>query len=239
MRSSIPHYQLLATADKHDPRGQWEFALHQPDGSVAFAAADEEPDSVGERLELLSVVRGLEALEQPSRVTIVNPPRYVRRGLEVGLPQWRANDWLWDAFGARVPVKDCDLWQRIDRALQFHQVECRRLRVDRPASGRGSAIPAAHARFTNSEVGTRPAAAACESVSSRRGCLADVGLVDEMDDHEVPSGARLPRAEFPDQFVPARAARPSRRRRWQKRLIRAERRLEAWGSWLGRGLAGT
>src|SRR5690606_23293920 len=78
----------------------------------------------GERLELLAVVRGLEALDGPARVTLVTKSRYVSRGLRFGMTEWRANDWQWERFGRVVPVKDHDLWQRIDRALLFHQVEC-------------------------------------------------------------------------------------------------------------------
>ncbi len=87
-----------------------------------FEAADAEPDAQGERLELLAVVRGLEALEQPSRVTLVTPSKYVNRGLTYGLEEWRANDWQWEHFGEMVPVKNRDLWQRVDRALAYPPV---------------------------------------------------------------------------------------------------------------------
>lgn len=150
VNSNIPHYLLTATVNKHDPRGQWRFALQAADGSADFSADDAEPQFSGERLELLAVVRGLEALEQPSRVTLVNPPRSVRRGLEHGLAQWREAGWMWDAFGRRVPVKDCDLWQRLDRALRIHQVDHRQWRLDRPLA------PAREAT-DNGEFGDPPA----------------------------------------------------------------------------------
>ena len=93
-------------------------------------AFDEEPGVQGERLELLAVIRGLEALDQPSRVTLVTSSRGVSRGLRFGLAEWRTNNWQWERFGRRVPVKNHDLWQRVDRALQFHRVECRTWRID-------------------------------------------------------------------------------------------------------------
>jgi ribonuclease HI len=80
----------------------------------------------------LAVVRGLEALAQPSRVTLVTHSRYVNRGLTYGLAEWRANGWQWEHFGQMVPVKNRDLWQRVDRALLFHQLDCRRWRFDLP-----------------------------------------------------------------------------------------------------------
>jgi hypothetical protein len=100
-------------------------------------AEDSEPEIHGERLELLAVVRGLEALDQPSRVTLMTSSRYVNRGLTYGLEEWRRNDWTWESFGEMVPVKNQDLWQRLDQALRFHRLEVRPIRVDGPHGLRG------------------------------------------------------------------------------------------------------
>ena len=100
--------------------------LRRADGTVALAVSEEEPGVSGERLALLAVVRGLEALEEPSCVEIVTTSPYVRRGIAFGIRQWRANDWKWESFGRWVPVKHADLWRRVDRAMQIHHVFCRR-----------------------------------------------------------------------------------------------------------------
>jgi hypothetical protein len=47
-----------------------------------------------------------------------------------GLPEWRNSGWQWEYFGQMVPVKHCDLWQRLDRLLAFHQVDFCRYRTD-------------------------------------------------------------------------------------------------------------
>jgi hypothetical protein len=99
---------------------------------MRFEAADEELETEEGRLALLAVVRGLEALEQPSRVTVVTPSRYVSRGFLFGLEEWRENGWRWERFGEMTAIKNRDLWQRIDRAMQYHQVECRVWRFDMP-----------------------------------------------------------------------------------------------------------
>jgi ribonuclease HI len=135
MKVATPHYLLFSESSLNQDRGQWRFMLQTVDGAQQFEASDDEPSAVGERLELLAVVRGLEALEQPSRVTLVTPSKYVNRGLAYGLEEWRANDWQWEHYGEMVPVKNRDLWQRVDRALSFHQLECRTWRFDLPHHG--------------------------------------------------------------------------------------------------------
>lgn len=105
--------------------GQWRFILRRPSGETSLEAADHEEGASEERLELLAVVRGLESLDQPSRVTLVTGRRNVQYGLEGGLAEWRQNDWQWERFGKMTPVKNRDLWQRIDRLLEIHSVDCR------------------------------------------------------------------------------------------------------------------
>src|ERR1700675_2385798 len=120
MRVASPHYLLFSESCRKSSQGQWRFVLQSIDGGEPFEAADAEPVARGERVELLAVVRGLEALAQPSRVTLVTPSKYVNRGLTYGLAEWRANGWQWEHYGEMVPVKNCDLWQRVDRALLYH-----------------------------------------------------------------------------------------------------------------------
>jgi ribonuclease HI len=115
-------------------RDGWRFVLESQSTDERLEAEDTEPGARGERLELLAVVRGLEALEQPSHVTLISASRYVRQGLVWGLPEWRESDWQWDRFGVQVPVKNADLWQRVDHALEYHTLVCRTWRIDQPAA---------------------------------------------------------------------------------------------------------
>ena len=134
-----PHFQLFshasasraaAHAGSDDSSGEWRFILKREDGQVEAQAADEEPGTPADRLELLAIVRGLEALDQPSQVTLFTASRYVARGLRFGLESWRESDWQWERFGQMQPVKNADLWQRIDQAMRFHQVDVRTPRYD-------------------------------------------------------------------------------------------------------------
>lgn len=118
------HYLLFSEASCTSSGQTWRFVLQNVETSRRMVVADEENVTCGERLELLAVVRGLEALDGPAQVTLVTKSRYVSRGIRSGLTEWRANDWQWERFGRIVPVKDHDLWQRVDRALLFHKVVC-------------------------------------------------------------------------------------------------------------------
>jgi ribonuclease HI len=131
--------------------GRWHFVLERLDGPGRLEAADSEAPVNRERLALLSVVRGLEALEQPSSVTLVTTSRYVSRGLRYGLNTWRDADYTWERFGVRRPVRNADLWQRVDVALKYHGVTCRLIQ--------SSVAPAASAVPTHPSVVTELIAA--------------------------------------------------------------------------------
>lgn len=139
MTTTIPHYLLFSesTAETSsiacpiggNTMGRWRIVLEAVDGSSKLEASDEE-ELPPDRLELLAVIRGLEAIPQPARVTLTTPSDYVSRGLRFGLNEWRRNGWQWEHFGRSAPVANADLWQRLDRALRIHQVQCRSMRVD-------------------------------------------------------------------------------------------------------------
>ncbi len=139
-----PRFVLFSQIDRQRRTGGWRFSLQSTDGSRRLEAADREPEARGERLELLTIVRGLEALDQPSRVTVCSAGTYVQRGVRYGLQEWEASDWMWERYGQWVPIKNADLWQRLDHVLQIHRVEFRRYRIDLPHS---TSAPAATRRI--------------------------------------------------------------------------------------------
>lgn len=127
--------------------GRWHFVLERLDGPERFEVADSETSVPRDRLALLAVVRGLEALEQPSRVSLVTTSRYVSRGLKYGLETWREADYQWERFGVKKPIRNADLWQRIDQALKFHGVNCKLIQSQ--FSGANAASQAQHQSATN------------------------------------------------------------------------------------------
>lgn len=125
---TLPHYVLVAAAAPQN--GSWSFKLGRSQQNWELRAADIEPTTRGQRLELLAVVRGLEALECPARVTLCTAVPGLARRIRRGLVRW-------ELAAARAPrggngreLENADLWRRIDRLLQIHTVRFRRLRVD-------------------------------------------------------------------------------------------------------------
>lgn len=121
-----PQFLLFSHAIWRAGCGGWRFVLQSATGDSLLSAEGREAGERDDRLHLWAVVRGLEALDQPSRVTLVTTSRYVGRGFRFGLARWRTV-----ATGELAPdLRDGDLWRRVDRALDFHQVDCRRWLLD-------------------------------------------------------------------------------------------------------------
>lgn len=122
----------------------WRFLLRSLDHQFEVDASDFEPLVFGEQLELLTLVRGLEALEESASVTFVTDSRYVVRGLRYGLEEWRENDWKWYRFGELTDINYASLWKRVDNALQYHRLQCRFFRIDQGHASSRARVPRPH-----------------------------------------------------------------------------------------------
>ena len=71
------------------------------------------------RMELTAAIEALEALNRPSRINLFTDSKYVRDGITVWISKWKKNKWK---TSARKPVKNLDLWIRLESALDIHQV---------------------------------------------------------------------------------------------------------------------
>ena len=79
-----------------------------------------ERATTNNRMELTAAIRALEALHRPCQVKLVTDSRYVIQGIRDWLPQWKRRGWR---TVDRKPVKNVDLWQRLDELASRHQVE--------------------------------------------------------------------------------------------------------------------
>lgn len=97
-------------------------------GAILRAGANEKEIYGGEtlttnnRMELMAAIQALESLKRPCRVILVTDSQYVRQGITQWLAQWKRRNWL---TADKKPVKNIELWQRLEQAAARHQVEWR------------------------------------------------------------------------------------------------------------------
>jgi ribonuclease HI len=81
-----------------------------------------EPVTTNNRMELMAVIAALEALKRPSTVVVHTDSQYVQKGISEWIHGWKARGWK---TAAKEPVKNADLWKRLDAAAQAHTVDWR------------------------------------------------------------------------------------------------------------------
>lgn len=79
-----------------------------------------EPETTNNRMEMMAVIQALEALKRPSTVDLYTDSKYVMQGVNEWLAGWKARGWK---SASKKPVKNQDLWERIDSLIQKHQVK--------------------------------------------------------------------------------------------------------------------
>ncbi len=79
-----------------------------------------EAHTTNNRMELLAAIKGLEALTKTSRVQLTTDSQYVKKGLTEWMPQWKRRGWR---TAGKRPVKNVDLWRRLDEAVSHHRIE--------------------------------------------------------------------------------------------------------------------
>jgi ribonuclease HI len=79
-----------------------------------------EADTTNNRMELTAAIQALESLTRPCAVCVVTDSAYVSKGIVEWLPNWIKRGWK---TASKEPVKNVDLWQRLEAARSRHQVE--------------------------------------------------------------------------------------------------------------------
>ncbi|KJV41700.1 ribonuclease HI [Brevundimonas sp. UYEF29] len=81
-----------------------------------------EANTTNNRMELMAAIMALEALKRPCRVELHTDSKYVMQGITEWMRGWKARGWL---TADKKPVKNADLWQRLDAARLRHDVKWR------------------------------------------------------------------------------------------------------------------
>jgi ribonuclease HI len=102
--------------------GGWGVVLEAWDGDTLLKSRDlsgGEADTTNNRMEMMAAIAALETLERPSAITIVTDSTYLKNGISEWIHGWKRNGWK---TAAKKPVKNADLWQRLEAAQARHQV---------------------------------------------------------------------------------------------------------------------
>jgi len=98
--------------------GGWGVLMHYRDHEKELWGG--EAATTNNRMELMAAIRGLESLKRGCPVKLYTDSKYVMQGITEWIDNWKAKGWK---TAAKKPVKNVDLWQRLDQARQRHQVQ--------------------------------------------------------------------------------------------------------------------
>jgi len=79
-----------------------------------------EQNTTNNRMELMAAIRALELLTRPCDIELTTDSQYVRRGITEWMDGWKKRGWK---TAAKKPVKNKDLWQRLERATEKHKIK--------------------------------------------------------------------------------------------------------------------
>jgi ribonuclease HI len=99
-------------------RGGWGVTLQV--GSSVKELYGGEALTTNNRMELTAVIRALEALQRPATVRIHTDSQYVQKGITAWIHNWKRRGWR---TADKTPVKNDDLWRRLDELASIHRIE--------------------------------------------------------------------------------------------------------------------
>ena len=98
--------------------GGWGVLLRYGDNEKELYGG--EANTTNNRMELMAAIQALENLKRECKVILTTDSEYVRKGITEWIANWKKRGWK---TAAKQPVKNKDLWQRLDKAATEHQVE--------------------------------------------------------------------------------------------------------------------
>ena len=98
--------------------GGWAALLRYGDNEKTLSGG--EPETTNNRMEMMAVIKALESLKRACMVAIHTDSRYVMDGATQWIHKWKVSGWK---TAAKKPVKNADLWQRLDDAASQHAIE--------------------------------------------------------------------------------------------------------------------
>ncbi|MEZ5833219.1 MAG: ribonuclease HI [Dongiaceae bacterium] len=97
--------------------GGWGAVLRY--GAVEKEINGGEPETTNNRMELMAAIMAIEAVKRPCEIHLHTDSEYLRNGITTWIHSWKARGWK---TADKKPVKNVDLWQRLERAIETHDV---------------------------------------------------------------------------------------------------------------------
>ncbi len=107
--------------------GGWGFLLIHPETGKELESSGAERETTNNRMELTAVVEGLATLKRPTKIELFTDSVYVGKGLKEWMPKWKANGWRRKEKGRWAPVKNEDLWRKLDELAAQHTIQYTRV----------------------------------------------------------------------------------------------------------------
>lgn len=98
--------------------GGWGVSLRYNGSQKNLYGADEQ--TTNNRMELMAAIRGLESLTRGCSVNLYTDSKYVLDGVTKWMDNWKSRGWK---TAAKKPVKNVELWQRLDEAIKQHDIQ--------------------------------------------------------------------------------------------------------------------
>ena len=98
--------------------GGWGVIVCFADHEITLSG--HEPNTTNNRMELTAAIKGLESLKQPSQICLYTDSKYLKDGITKWIDRWKGNGW-YTIDG--MPVKNQDLWHRLDTLISYHDIE--------------------------------------------------------------------------------------------------------------------
>jgi ribonuclease HI len=114
-----PHLELFtdgACSGNPGPGG-WAYILRDVKTGTERCGSDGEASTTNNRMELISVIEGLQTLDRPCTVDLYSDSQYVINGLREWMDGWKARGWK---RGKNQPVKNVELWKQLDELRHRH-----------------------------------------------------------------------------------------------------------------------
>jgi ribonuclease HI len=117
--AALPHIVIYTDGGAAPNPGPGGWAAILQSGERTKKLKGGEINTTNNRMELMAAISALEALKKPCRIDLHTDSQYLRNGVMTWIGKWKKNGWK---TADKSPVKNIDLWERLDAALGTHQI---------------------------------------------------------------------------------------------------------------------